>query len=144
MAGQRRSDGTELGKLRIPVSKIASKEARDLVEMVGNAWKISEEVVESAKLAVSELVTNVYLHAVNVAEDIVVISISRVGEMLNVEVLDRSKKIPVLREVIELATSGRGMFIVETVTDDHGCDLTQDGKSVWFSIKSDWPLDRAA
>lgn len=141
MADQRRPDGTELGKLRIPVSGIASKDARDLVETVGRIWKISEDVVESAKLAVSELVTNVFLHAVDVIEDIVIISISRAGEMLAVEVQDFSQIVPVFRAADELDMSGRGMFLVEQFTDNHGCDLTQHGKAVWFCIKIDWPTD---
>jgi anti-sigma regulatory factor (Ser/Thr protein kinase) len=98
-------------------------------------------MVESAKLAVSELVTNVFLHAVDVIEDIVIISISRAGEMLAVEVHDFSQIVPVFGAADEFDMSGRGMFLVEQFTDNHGCDLTQYGKAVWFCIKSDWPTD---
>jgi anti-sigma regulatory factor (Ser/Thr protein kinase) len=128
----------------MPVSKIASKEARDLVETVGRVWKISDDVIQSAKLAVSELVTNVLLHAFDAIEDIIIVSVYRAGEMLEVEVQDFSQMVPVLRAADAFDMSGRGMFIVENVTDGHGCDLTPLGKAVWFTIKSDWPLDLTA
>ncbi|WP_344823319.1 ATP-binding protein [Actinocorallia longicatena] len=144
MADQGRPDGTQLGKLRIPVRAIASKEARDLVETVGRIWTISEEVIDSAKLAVSELVTNVVCHSGGPEGDTLMVAINRSGEMLMVEVHDNSPIVPVLRCADQFDTSGRGMLLIACYTDDHGCDITPHGKAMWFAIKSDWPPDIAA
>jgi anti-sigma regulatory factor (Ser/Thr protein kinase) len=98
--------------------------------------------MEAAKLAVSELVTNVLTHAGRQGDILVILA--RTGEMLCAEVHDNSPEPPVLRIAAPSDLSGRGMFLVDHLTDESGCYLTPSGKSVWFRIKTDWPNDQAA
>jgi hypothetical protein len=39
--------------------------------------------------------------------------------------------------------SGRGLIVVNAVTDAYGHYLTPTGKVVWFEIKADWPIEVA-
>jgi anti-sigma regulatory factor (Ser/Thr protein kinase) len=144
MTDHGRPDWIELGKLRIPVAAPASKSARGLIEIIGRAWNLSDEIICAAKLAVSELVTNVGVHAAGVPGSTLAICVSRIGDMLAVEVHDSSRLVPVLRAAGEDDESGRGMILVSDIADDYGHYLTPFGKVVWFEIKSEWPLDTAA
>ena len=60
----------------------------------------------------------------------------RTGTDLRVEVRDGSDRLPTSsRDVEPLAHSGRGMVLVEAMSDAHGVDpLDGGGKSVWFEL----------
>jgi anti-sigma regulatory factor (Ser/Thr protein kinase) len=70
-------------------------------------------------------------------------SVLRVGDLLSVRVHDSSPDAPVLRSAGEDDESGRGLLLVDAVTDAWGYRVTADGKVVWFEIKTDWPSDVA-
>ena len=139
MTGEGRPHGVELGRLHVPVVASSPKASRDLIGIIGTQWGITAEAVESAQLAVSELVTNVGAHAIGMPGSTVIISVSRVGTMLSVEVHDSSSKAPILRSAGEYSESGRGLLLVAGVTDAYGHYFTPTGKVVWFEIKTHWP-----
>jgi anti-sigma regulatory factor (Ser/Thr protein kinase) len=139
MTNQGRPDGAELGKLRIPIAGPAAKSARDVIAIIGRAWSLSDDTIGDAKLAISELVTNVLNHAPGAPGSTFAIRVYRIGDTLTVEVHDSSPQVPRLRAGGDDDESGRGLILVSDVTDDCGHYLTPYGKVVWFAIKGHWP-----
>lgn len=90
-------------------------------------------VSRTLSLLVSELVSNVVLHARTPCE----VRIARQEGRLRVEVHDRSERLPKRsRGTDPLAHSGRGMILVEELSDAHGATALPDGggKVVWFEL----------
>jgi anti-sigma regulatory factor (Ser/Thr protein kinase) len=87
--------------------------------------------LEAAELAVSELVTNAVLHAATPVQ----LSVEVTAEAVTVRVRDWHPRLPTQRHWGETATTGRGLGLVASVTDDYGVDPQEPtGKSVWFRI----------
>ncbi|MEO6627558.1 MAG: ATP-binding protein [Aquihabitans sp.] len=91
------------------------------------------EVSDTLGLLVSELVSNVVLHAHTPCD----LSISRLGTRLRVELRDGSPRLPKrVGQPDPFALSGRGMFLVDALSDAHGAEpLDGGGKMVWFELE---------
>lgn len=95
-----------------------------------------DDLVEAARMAVSEVVTNAVLHARTDIE----VRISRVptGEGtpgVRVDVWDGSPALPALRDYGGYATTGRGLGIVAALTAELGVEPHRPfGKRVWFLL----------
>ena len=89
------------------------------------------DLVDTVALLVSELVTNVVLHAGTACE----LRLKR-GERLRVEVVDGSQRRPIRGAVRSEASSGRGLLLVEALSAESGTILEPEGKRVWFEM--DW------
>lgn len=90
-----------------------------------------EHLEDSAALGVSELVTNAVLHG----RTAFTVSIrSYGGGRVRIEVADMSMGLPRQRRFDSMATTGRGLRIVESVSTRWGVDYSEDGvgKTVWF------------
>ncbi|MFI9580695.1 SpoIIE family protein phosphatase [Streptomyces sp. NPDC052236] len=96
-----------------------------------------EEKVYSAVLLVSEMVTNVLVHtdgdALLVAE-VSQVKDEAVRHRLRVEVTDASDELPHTRRPGEMASSGRGLMLMEILADAWGVDPRGQGKSIWFEL----------
>jgi DNA-binding NarL/FixJ family response regulator len=103
--------------------------ARQLVETTLADWK-APEPTDVVKLLVSELVTNAVLHAKSEAEVVVQLR----PECIRVEVLDRSRELPVVKDVPPEATSGRGLALVSSYASAWGTRPLPHGKAVWFEV----------
>ncbi|WP_236243954.1 SpoIIE family protein phosphatase [Streptomyces sp. CC210A] len=93
-----------------------------------------EDQVDAAVLMVSEMVTNVLVHtdgdALLVAE-----ATGLHGERrLRVEVADGSDELPHRRRPGEMASSGRGLVLMEMLAHEWGVDPRGEGKSIWFEL----------
>ena len=88
-------------------------------------------VLDGAELLVSELVTNGVRHA---APPITLRVQCDGSSGLQVSVSDGGTSGPVPREARADAESGRGMTLVDYISDDWGVLPHEDGKTVWFSI----------
>lgn len=89
-----------------------------------------EDCVDAAELACTELVTNAVLHA-HTPVDVSV----HVGVDVRVEVRDLSAHLPFVPGAPDVeATTGRGLSLVAAIVDDHGVDVDQVGKTVWFRV----------
>jgi hypothetical protein len=53
---------------------------------------------------------------------------------LHAEVGDRSDDMPHRRSPGEMASSGRGLLLMEELADAWGVDPRGDGKSIWFEL----------
>lgn len=91
-----------------------------------------DAAAETASLLVSELVSNVVLHARTACE----LSLVRSDVALRLAVRDFSERLPRASATREpMGMSGRGMLLVEQLSDAHGVDPhPEGGKSVWFEI----------
>jgi anti-sigma regulatory factor (Ser/Thr protein kinase) len=143
MSDHGRPGGMELGRLCVPVNASSPKAFRHLIGVIGDQWDIAPENAYAAQVAVSEIVTNVVSHAPGVPGSTVSVSVSRVGDLLSVRVHDSSPDAPVLRSAGEDDESGRGLMLVDALTDAWGYRLTPSGKVVWFDLKTDWPCEAA-
>lgn len=91
------------------------------------------ELGDTLALLVSELVSNVVLHARTECQ----LSIEDTGDRLRVEVRDGSDRLPGLKPRVDpLAQSGRGMLLVDGLSDGHGVEpLPEGGKLIWFELR---------
>lgn len=96
----------------------------------------STDLVDTMVLLVSELVTNVVLHARTPCS----LSIASDDRCIRVEVADACDQIPTLAPasagLTELAQSGRGLALVGGLSAAHGVEPEPaGGKRVWFELQ---------
>ncbi|MDF3146110.1 MULTISPECIES: ATP-binding protein [unclassified Streptomyces] len=99
------------------------------------AWEM-DDLYDSASLALTELIANVVRHCPDRRAAVLILRLSE-GRGLRVEVTDTSPRPPLSTAVdglSELSEDGRGVAIVEAVTDRWGWVPLTDrpGKTVWF------------
>ncbi|SOE12561.1 Serine phosphatase RsbU, regulator of sigma subunit [Streptomyces sp. 2323.1] len=111
-------------------------EARRQVRAVLHDWADPDQV-DSAVLMVSEVVTNVLLHTDGDALLVAEISGERGARRVRVDVADSSDELPHRRSPGELASSGRGLVLLELLAGAWGVDPRGDGKSTWFELYED-------
>ena len=89
-----------------------------------------EDLIDTAELLVSELVTNALVHA-GTPIDVV----ARVGDSgLRVEIGDGSPNLPAPRHHARMAGTGRGLRLLQQMVDSWGAHPYADGKVVWFVL----------
>ncbi len=88
------------------------------------------ELVETACLLTSELVANAVTHAGAPVELVADLDRAR----LAVEVIDSSPRDPARGQPTPMATSGRGLDLVDRLADSWGVTHVRPGKSVWFAL----------
>ncbi|KIF75612.1 phosphatase [Streptomyces sp. 150FB] len=93
-----------------------------------------EEQVDSAVLMASEMVTNVLVHTDGDAVLVAEAAGERGDRRLRVEVADRNDELPHRRRPGELASSGRGLVLMEMLADAWGVDPQGEGKCIWFEL----------
>ncbi|TIC84452.1 ATP-binding protein [Nocardioides sp. GY 10127] len=107
--------------------------ARSFLRDELDRWGLEEEVVESALLCVSEVVTN----AVNHAHSRSLLRVSLLHGVLTVLVRDRGSvgEVRPPDDVDDpLAVWGRGLMLVEAVADRWGSERDAAGTTVWFAL----------
>jgi anti-sigma regulatory factor (Ser/Thr protein kinase) len=116
--------------LRLPPEPRSVRQAREHVRhTLAEAGRA--DWVDDATVAVSELVTNVVLHAGTACELLVSVSV----DSARVSVRDFSAALPIERHYSSQATTGRGLTIVARLSADFGVDsLGHAGKVVWFEL----------
>jgi anti-sigma regulatory factor (Ser/Thr protein kinase) len=121
--------------LRLPPEPQSVRQARAHIrQALHEAGR--EEWLDDAALAVSELVSNVVLHACTDCE----LWVSVTWDSVRVSVRDFSSRLPVARHFGADATTGRGLTIVAGLSADFGVDpLGNDGKIVWFVLDGTTP-----
>ena len=94
-------------------------------------WQVPEPVIGAAILCTSELTTNALLHAGTPAE----VRVDLTAERLLVAVADTGTRGSVTRAHIDaLSSRGRGLGLIEELSDSWGTDPTVRGSTVWFEM----------
>ncbi|CAM5466178.1 MULTISPECIES: SpoIIE family protein phosphatase [Streptomyces] len=108
---------------------VARQQLRELL----HDWPAADHV-DSAVLLLSETLTNVLVHT---DADALFLAEVRGGpgdRRLRVEVSDTSDDLPHMRRPGELASSGRGLVLIELLAHAWGVDPRGEGKSIWFEL----------
>lgn len=107
--------------------------ARTLLREILHDWADPEQV-DSAVLMVSEMATNVLVHTDGDALMVAQATGEHGERRLRVEVSDGSDELPHKRRPGEMASSGRGLVLMEMLADVWGVDPRGSGKSIWFEL----------
>ncbi len=110
--------------------------ARSQLRGLLHDWR-SEDQIDSAVLLLSEMLTNVLVHTD--ADALLVAEVTgafdgAAARRMRVEVTDTGEDLPHRRQPGELASSGRGLVLMESLADAWGVDPRGEGKSIWFEL----------
>jgi anti-sigma regulatory factor (Ser/Thr protein kinase) len=119
----------------LPADKTAPSVARALLRRASCA-RHNGPVVESAQLLVSEVVTNALLHGMPPIR-VSVSCIEKVG--MQVRVSDGSTVVPVRRDPDVWSEFGRGLALLDLLSDTWGAEQSREGKEVWFRLNASTP-----
>jgi len=123
----------QMASVLVPPHAIAVRGARRWVRDQLESWGLGEEIVAGAVMGVSELVTNVGLHAGTSAR----VSMELADRLL-VTVEDTGTwSTPRAGREDQSASQGRGLALVAAVSDAMGHARGVDGSTVWFEIVLD-------
>ncbi|MDG9718958.1 SpoIIE family protein phosphatase [Streptomyces sp. DH24] len=107
----------------------ALAEARHLVRAAVRAWGAAD-LSDEIELAADELITNALMHTEGAAV-VTLRLLTGPDRRLRVEVEDSSSALPRRRDAGEGAVSGRGLLLVELLSDSWGVEARGGGKCVW-------------
>lgn len=115
----------------LPADDTAPRAAREFLA-AACCGQHDSHIVEEAQLLVSELVTNAVRYG---APPIELQVRCAGGDRLEVRVRDSEPTIPTPGEPGPDAEHGRGLMLVDLVSDAWGHDDDPDGKEIWFSLR---------
>ncbi|MEV6104390.1 SpoIIE family protein phosphatase [Streptomyces sp. NPDC051940] len=136
------------GALAVPVEELGGRhmhltvsqaeqqrvaDARHELRSLLHDWTAPDQV-DSAELVLSELIANVLVHTEGDARVRADTSGPAGGRTLRVEVADGDDELPHRRHPGELASSGRGVLLLEALSGAWGVEPQGDGKSIWFEV----------
>ncbi|GIF61209.1 ATP-binding SpoIIE family protein phosphatase [Asanoa iriomotensis] len=117
--------------MEIPAEPTAPGRVRHWMSAQLSAWNVPEQVIGAAVLCASELATNALLHAGTAAR----VQVDLSAERLLVAVSDSGTRGSVTRAHAEtLSSRGRGLGLIEELSDAWGTDPAVRGSTVWFEI----------
>jgi anti-sigma regulatory factor (Ser/Thr protein kinase) len=120
-------------EVRLPSRPESAWAARRLTHIVVlRQWSLSPGTAENAVLLVSELVGNAVRHT---GARVFGLRMLRRRGWIRFEVRDPSRGLPCLMPVQEMDISGRGLFLVDRLSDRWGVDLLPRGKTTWFEMR---------
>jgi anti-sigma regulatory factor (Ser/Thr protein kinase) len=122
-----------LEEVRLPNRPESAGTARRLSESVLHGrWYLPGHITEYAVLLVSELVGNAVRHT---GAHTFALRMFRRRGWIRIELRDPSRGLPCLLPVHELDISGRGLLLVDMLSDRWGVDLLPRGKTTWFEMR---------
>ncbi|MGP7999988.1 MAG: ATP-binding protein [Streptosporangiaceae bacterium] len=105
--------------------------ARDFGLATLRRWAVADRTDDIA-VVLSELLTNALRHAEPERPHRVRVALVQPARFVLVVVADPGRQVPVLREPDYLAESGRGLHVINALSDSWGCTTPTDtGKAVW-------------
>jgi len=120
-------------RVRLATGPAAAAEARRRVRAAIASWQVPVDQ-DAALLLTSELVTNAVRHESGQGAQAVMLVISCSRGRLRVDVHDTSRSLPAVADVPADAETGRGLLLVETLSDEWGFYRTPAGKAVYFTL----------
>ncbi|GAA0913292.1 hypothetical protein GCM10009557_87110 [Virgisporangium ochraceum] len=123
-------------RLRVGLSPIesAAATARRLVDKACAQWGLPA-LRDTARLVVTELVSNAVRHGTSAASAAVEVTLTRGVGAVYVSVRDRSRRLPKPGGPVPLTVEGgRGLLVVGIMSRAWGATPTVDGKVVWATL----------
>ena len=126
-------------RVRVATGPAAPADARRWVRDAIRSWQVPVDL-DAALLLTSELVTNAIRHEAGQAGQAgqgvqaVMLAIASSRGRLRVDVHDTSRSLPAVAVVPADAETGRGLLLVETLSDEWGFYRTPAGKAVYFTL----------
>ena len=120
-------------RVRLATGPAAPAEARRRVRDAIWSWRVPVDL-DAALLLTSELVTNAIRHEAGQGAQAVMLAITSSRGRLRVDVHDTSWSLPAVAEVPADAETGRGLLLVETLSEEWGYYRTPAGKAVYFTL----------
>ncbi len=124
-------DSVVEASLPFPAERDGPGAARQFIDHVLWDWGYDRALVEDARLVISELTTNVVLHAGSPFR----VGVRIEGDDLRLSVCDESLRRPHVLAPRPDEPHGRGLRVVAAVADDWGVVVTADGKTVWAKLR---------
>lgn len=93
---------------------------------------LTDEAVDTVVLAVSELAANSVRHA----QTDFTVAVDQDEREVRVTVTDRGSGRPEVQDPDPFTPSGRGLLIVDRVSDDWGARKAGDRNVVWFALRA--------
>jgi anti-sigma regulatory factor (Ser/Thr protein kinase) len=122
-------------EVRLPSRPESAAVARRLAQsVVLREWGLGARLAEETVLLVSELVGNAVRHA-GARTFGLRMWLLRSRNSIRVELRDPSRGLPCLMPVQETDVCGRGLFLVDELSDRWGVDLEPYGKATWFEMR---------
>jgi anti-sigma regulatory factor (Ser/Thr protein kinase) len=122
--------------IHLACEPVAVRDARQVVESQLRRRGWSDDDVERAKLAASELVANAVVHARTEAAMRL-----RIDRSVRLEVIDGAPQaFPQPRPPDTRRVGGLGLRLVAQVASDWGFETTSAGKSVWCEVEPQRPV----
>ncbi|CAN3982156.1 ATP-binding protein [Kitasatospora purpeofusca] len=108
--------------------------ARDAVVRIARSWGIAGEALDDITLVADELLANAVVHAPG--RLLVGIHLFPDGDRVVIEVYDPSHRMPTRAANFGNSdlTSGRGMLLIESLSENWGAEPTTHGKKVWAEL----------
>ncbi|WP_433892837.1 ATP-binding protein [Streptomyces sp. CA-111067] len=119
------------GEVHLTSRPESASTARRLSLSVVRKWSLPQ-YADTVELLVSELVGNAVRHT---GARTFGLRMQRRRGWIRVEVRDPSRALPCLLPVRDLDISGRGLFLVDKLSDRWGVDLQPRGKTTWFELR---------
>ncbi|MCO6007408.1 ATP-binding protein [Actinoallomurus purpureus] len=98
---------------------------------------VYEEVADDAAVIISELISNALRHARPLPSGEIRVSWTREGDLIQLAVSDGGSMTEPRRTRAALSSlGGRGLSIVETLSDGWGVSHEDDGTTVWANLRA--------
>jgi anti-sigma regulatory factor (Ser/Thr protein kinase) len=130
------ADQGEPARLQLGLSPVdsAAATARRLVDRAVAQWGLPA-LRDTARLVVTELVSNAVRHGTVAATAAVEVTLARQADAVYVSVRDRSRRLPRPGGPVPATVEGgRGLLVVGIMSRAWGTTPTADGKVVWASL----------
>ena len=115
----------------LPPTAYSVPVARHLTTDLLRVWRAPHDR-DDAALLVTELVSNVVDHVGGEASFTLELEIAE--GWLRVAVVDGSSVLPLVRELDSESPRGRGLRLVQAISERWGCDEHDGGKRIWFQL----------
>ncbi|WP_248293811.1 SpoIIE family protein phosphatase [Actinoplanes sp. TBRC 11911] len=118
-------------QMLVPAEPTGPSRVRQWMSARLREWSVPDQVISAAILCTNELTTNALLHAGTPAQ----VHIDLNAERLLVSVADTGTRGTVIRTHADtLSSRGRGLGLIEDLSDSWGTDPTVRGTTVWFEM----------
>lgn len=120
-----------LARLRLYPDRGSVAAVRSLLDRLLASWRLDDRIdPDDVKLVASELAANAVVHTASPEA----VSVRYLGDVVRIEVSDRSPELPQPRSAPLDATGGRGLRLVETLGSAWGIEQKGPGKTVWCDL----------